>query len=141
MAYFGRDFVDGDDEYKWKTDSEAYQDKWLEGISKAEMRRAKEAEEHKTSQVESNFNPHELAGCLRSYLQQGETPMQAIQRRNAGLPIRKIGQRQKNPASYTPEQLEGHAKARQEIEEITSLATKLIDLGRLNIYDLPRESL
>lgn len=137
------DFVDGDDEYKWKVDSEAYQDIWLDGISKAEMKRAKEAEEQRARQAESEgiLNPFDLVNRLRSYLKEGETPMQAIQRRNAGLPIKKIGQRQKSNVSYTPAQLEGHAQARREIEEITSLATNLIDLGRLNIYDMPRESI
>lgn len=107
------------------------------------MKRAREAEEEKArrNELEDNVNPVELISKLKTLLQQGETAMQAIQRRNARLPIKKIGQRQKSITLHTPEQLASHAKARQEIEEITELATKLIGFGHLDIYDTSRESL
>lgn len=134
---------DAEDNFQLKRDEEAYQDRWLEGISREEIKKAKAAEERRQKAIEEDqlvYSKAQLIASLVALLQPGETVTRALQRLNSKLPPRRIGQ--KNKASVlTPQQQQEHAKWRQEIEKISSLATRLIDAGLLDVYDIPRESL
>lgn len=140
---FIRDF-DGEDNYRVKADEDAYQDKWLEGISKADILRAKKAEEARVKAASQQNNDamslQQMIQRLHILLEPGETVSRAIQRRSKEIPVKRIGQKPKGPPPSASE-LERHALLRGEIQEITDLATRLLDRGYLDIYETPRDSI
>jgi len=133
---------DGEDNYAERRDGGAYLDKWMEGLGREEMRRARAAEEARQVAMinsESNSPSREsVISQLAILLREGETPTQALQSRNAVLPVRRIGQKPKGPLP-TEQQLHEHKTIRQEIEMIADCATRLIDMGMLDIYDTAKE--
>lgn len=136
-------FDTDDQNYIRNVDEEEHQDNWLQGIGRKDIQRAREAELRRQQrlQVES-AKPEEsirdLVMALLGYLQPRETVMQAIQRRNAGLTIRRVGQKK---AQLSEEQQRLESQKRAEIEQITEISTKLLAAGMSQIYDETPESL
>ncbi len=126
----------------YRKDEEAYQDKWLDDVSKEEMKKAREAEERKQAQTATvqEENTEDLSKRLLSFLNPGETVTQCLKRKNSGLPVKRVGQKPKGPPP-SEQDLQRHASLRRDIEDITGLATTLLSQGRINIYDLTKEQI
>lgn len=135
---------DEGENYRINQDEDAYQDNWLYGITRTDMIKAKEAEDRRKNMMmmgsvsnQAELQLSEISVKLVGLLEVGETVTEALQRINAQLPPRRIGQKKKPSLSAAQE--EEHRKLRGTIEEITSLATVLLDRGWLNVYDMTRE--
>jgi CD2 antigen cytoplasmic tail-binding protein 2 len=137
-------FDEEEQNYIRNIDEEEHQDNWLQGIGRRDIQRAREAElkRQQRLQQESSEKPEEsirdLVVALRGYLLPGESVMQAIQRRNAGLTVRRVGQKK---MQLREEQQRLESQKRAEIEQITEVATKLLTAGMSQIYDETPESL
>lgn len=134
-------------------DPEAAQDSWLEGISKKDMRRAKEAQDMREAEqkarerAEDSIITSDVLSKLITYLDVGETPMEALVRYGKAAP-------KKNPTTWNkkkkaprmeiepdPAQEAAALKAKEAIDSITECASRLSDRGVEDIYELPRESI
>lgn len=129
-------------------DPDAVHDKWLEGLSKRQIRRAAEA--HKTRETEAEELRREedelltsdLLGTLIKHLERGETALEALARlgrRQGGgkkIPkwkLKKMG----STETDDPEQ----ARISAAISDITEAADKLFSRDHGEIYDQERELL
>ncbi|ETN43840.1 uncharacterized protein HMPREF1541_10971 [Cyphellophora europaea CBS 101466] len=137
------------------TDPDAVHDRWLEGTSKKDMKKAKEAMEKR----EQDRRARDLADDSRStadalkdliaQMEVGETVLEALARLGKGKEKKKAKWQTKSKAKK-PEQ-NGHAKAseddladvkrRENVEAITSAADLLLTRGKTDIYDTERELL
>ena len=137
-------------------DPDAVHDSWLEGLSKRDMRQAKEAAEkreadRRTRQVEDDAVLNsELLKTLILNLKRGETLLEALARlgkgkdnkpkwetkyRNRRKPDQKIGdaERVDNDPAET--------QRRETVESVTDAADRLLSRGQPEIYDTERELL
>ncbi|CAE7009166.1 hypothetical protein CFE70_001691 [Pyrenophora teres f. teres 0-1] len=137
-------------------DPEAAQDSWLEGISKKDMKKAKEAHEKREAELkareraEDSIVTSDVLSDLIMHLEVGETPMEALVRYGKAAPKKKAisnwakkkkQQQQAMEVDADPAQEAAAAKAKQAIDSITECASRLSDRGVEDIYELPRESI
>lgn len=134
-------------------------DRWLEGVSKKDMKKAKEAHDKREQErrereraADSIVTSDELSTMIQ-HLDDFETPMEALARYGKKLPsttsskkktpIRRKKQHDMDvddPADAAPEN-PAAAKAKSAIEAITDAAGNLTDRGIEDVYHLPRENL
>ncbi|KAL5121764.1 hypothetical protein ACEQ8H_000451 [Pleosporales sp. CAS-2024a] len=128
-------------------DPDAAQDSWLEGISKKDMRRAKEAQDMRDAEqkarerAEDAIVTSDVLSDLIAQLEVGETPMEALVRYGKCAP-KKQGKKKKSGAMEVDQDAASQAaaaKAKEAIDIITECASRLTDRGVEDIYDNTRE--
>jgi CD2 antigen cytoplasmic tail-binding protein 2 len=135
-------------------DPEAAQDSWLEGISKKDMKIAKEAQEKRDAEqkarerAEDSIVTSDVLSALIAHLDVGETPMEALVRYGKAAPKKKPTsnwtKKKKSQAmdvDTEPAEDAAATKAKEVIVSITECASRLSDRGVEDIYELPRESI
>jgi CD2 antigen cytoplasmic tail-binding protein 2 len=134
-------------------DPEAAQDSWLEGISKKDMKKAKEAQDQRDAErkarerAEDSIATSDVLSSLITHLDVGETPMEALVRYGKAAPkkpAKNWAKKKKSQAmdvDVDPEHEAAAAKAKETIDSITECASRLSDRGVEDIYELPRESI
>jgi CD2 antigen cytoplasmic tail-binding protein 2 len=136
-----------------RADPNAVHDSWLEGVSKKEMRKAREAEaqrleERRRIDRERDSVPaKELLGVLIANLQRGECALEALQRLNAAKPKSKPKTPRKNrragAGADADEQGADEAEARRKaaVEALSGAADALLSRGHEDVYEAEREVL
>ena len=147
-------------------DPDAVHDRWLEGVSKRDMRRAAEAHERREEELrqrrraDDGLLTSDLLRALILQLERGETPEDALRRlgrRQAKSKAKKKvpkwkqkKQQQKNDAMEVDANTEKReeteedreqARIKEAIDAITDAASKLLERDRPEIYDWERERL
>ncbi|KAF3229162.1 hypothetical protein TWF191_001714 [Orbilia oligospora] len=137
-------------------DPDAVHDSWLEGVSKKEMKKAKESHEKREKEAklrrreEDELITGELVSDLILSLERGETALEALARLNTGKKVtkpKKSWQKKKGrdmdiDGATGKEPEDPKEKERKEqIEKITTAADRLLSRGFNEIYDEPREFL
>lgn len=139
-------------------DPDAVYDSWLEGVSKKDIRQAKEAAEKRERErklkdrMNDDILTADLLKTLIIHLQRGETALEALARLGKGLhrkPKWQTKQRNKNRPSQKngAEDVEmteddpNEIAKRQAIEAVTGAADLLLGRGENDIYDTERELL
>ncbi|CAO2649584.1 Nn.00g069690.m01.CDS01 [Neocucurbitaria sp. VM-36] len=132
-------------------DPEAAQDSWLEGISKKDMKKAKEAQDKRDAEqkarerAEDSIITSDVLSTLITHLDVGETPMEALVRYGKAAPKTpannwaKKKKSQQMDVDADPSQEAAATKAKEAIDTITECASRLSDRGVEDIYELPRE--
>ena len=136
-------------------DPDAAQDSWLEGISKKEMRRAKEAQDKKDAdqkareRAEDSIMTSDVLSTLIVHLDVGETPMEALVRYGKAAPrkaSRSWAKKKKTQAmdvdaapSVDAAASAAANQAKEAIDSITECASRLSDRGVEDVYELARE--
>lgn len=132
-------------------DAEAAQDSWLEGISKKDMKRAKEAQDMRDAEqkarerAEDSIVTSDVLSDLIARLDVGETPLEALVRFGKAAPKKqkqgysKKKKEQDMEVDEDPAQAAVAAKAKEAIDTITECAGRLEDRGMEDIYELERE--
>ncbi|KAI4212061.1 MAG: hypothetical protein LQ351_005243 [Letrouitia transgressa] len=139
-------------------DPNAVHDSWLEGVSKKDMKRAKEAEEkrdeerrQKTLEADSVLT-RDILSNLIPCLERCETALEALQRLGRGKEKKKpkwaTKQKNKQVDDNTVNVETGQAsedlaelRRRAAVETITEAADQLLSRGQTNIYDTEKEML
>ncbi|KIX99243.1 uncharacterized protein Z520_04819 [Fonsecaea multimorphosa CBS 102226] len=136
-------------------DPDAIHDIWLEGMSKKEMRRAKEAadkreeERRKRDLEEDAKSTGDVLAELIPLLDRGETALEALARLGKGKDKKskwqpKSKQKRPNggPEGHPAAEDEAAEKARKaKVEKISSAAAILLGRGQAEVYDTERELL
>ncbi len=139
-------------------DPDAVHDSWLEGLSKKDMKRAREAQEkreedrRKRNMADDAFLTGDLLRILILRLDKGETTLEALQRLGKGKDKKKKPKWQKNKKKNGeemdmgedgPQDAEDPAeqRRRETVEAITDAADRLLTRGQTEIYDVERELL
>lgn len=140
------------------TDPDAVNDNWLDGLSRKDMKRAREAQERRDDEqrqraAESDaLLTSDLLSTLIQQLDTGETPLECLQRLNKGKPkenkVPKWKQKKQkdkmdiddsNDNTAAPDPAE--ATRRKAVEAITGAADALYSREQHEIYDTEREVL
>jgi CD2 antigen cytoplasmic tail-binding protein 2 len=142
-------------------DPDAVHDNWLEGVSKKDMKRAREAQQQREEERRQKDREDEalltedLLGTLIRNLQIGETALEALQRLNKAKPKEK---RKPKWQQKKKDKQNGHAngdsmdvdpsaedaaetKRKEAVEAITGAADQLLTRGDLEVYEHERELL
>jgi CD2 antigen cytoplasmic tail-binding protein 2 len=152
-------------------DPDSVHDNWLEGVSKKEMKRAKEAqalreeEQRRRDRADEKLVTADLLGTLIRHLQVGETVLEALQRLNRGKPREKAVPKWKLKRMKGKQNGHGHGhghaengdsmdvdepaaavdpaetKRKEAVEAITGAAEQLMTRGDLEVYERERELL
>ena len=132
-------------------DPEAAQDSWLEGISKKDMLKAKEAhdmreaEQKARERAEDAIITSDVLSNLIMQLDVGETPMEALVRHGKAAPKKqpKTSTKKKNSHAMDVdnEPTSAQQAAKKAIDTITECASRLSDRGVEDIYELAREQI
>jgi len=136
-------------------DPEARHDAWMQGLSKKDIKRAREAQEkrdeerRKRALADDALLTSDLLGTLIQHLQKGEAVLEALQRLNKGRPQQKKkakwqkAKRQDSEAMDVETAEEGGAESsrRSAVEAITGAADQLLTRGQTDIYEAERELL
>ncbi|KAK6534321.1 hypothetical protein TWF281_005647 [Arthrobotrys megalospora] len=137
-------------------DPDAVHDTWLEGVSKKEMKKAKESRDKRDQEAkqrrreEDELITGDLISDLVLCLERGETALEALARLNTGKKAakpKKSWQKKKGrdmdiDGTNGKEPEDPKEKERKEqIEKITTAADRLLSRGFNEIYDEPREFL
>ncbi|PYI03786.1 hypothetical protein BO78DRAFT_399483 [Aspergillus sclerotiicarbonarius CBS 121057] len=139
-------------------DPDAVYDSWLEGVSKKDIRRAKEAADKREEErkEKDRLNDSVLTGdalkIIITHLERGETVLEALARIGKGAPKKpkwqvnrnKNRKKQTEPAAEDTEMTEEDPKEvarKQAIDAITGAADILMTRGQAEIYDTEREIL
>ncbi|MCJ1363922.1 hypothetical protein MMC16_003031 [Acarospora aff. strigata] len=139
-------------------DPDAVHDSWLEGVSKKDMKKAKEAEEKRDEERRQKLIEDDavltsdLLRRLIPHLDRGETVLEALARLGKGKPKQKAKWQNKNKhkrkqdddmdvdaqkAAEDPSE----SRRREAVEAITEAADLLLTRGQTEIYEAERESL
>lgn len=137
-------------------DPDAVHDSWLEGLSKKDLRRAKEAHEKRDEDMrrkgreDDEMITSDILSRLIRLLDRGETVLEALQRLGKGSKgkpkpkwqknKRKNGEAMEVDVEKEPED-PAEVKRRQDVEAITEAADQLLTRGQHDIYDSQRELL
>ncbi|KAL9120809.1 MAG: hypothetical protein Q9187_002635 [Circinaria calcarea] len=138
-------------------DPDAVHDTWLEGLSKKDMKKAKEAEDKRDQERRQKIREadavltSDILKNLIPYLERGETVLEALARLGRGKEKKKPKwQKNRNKRKQdddmdidterTHEDLV-ETKRRQAVEAITGAADQLLTRGQNEIYDAEREML
>jgi CD2 antigen cytoplasmic tail-binding protein 2 len=141
-------------------DPDAIHDTWLAGVSKKDIKRAREAAEKRDAErrqrdrEEDGILTADLLNTIITHLERGETVLEALARLGRGLRKKSKWQtkhkkkaRSKANQNGTEdiEMAEGdsteESTRRQAIETVTGAADLLLTRGQLDIYDIERETL
>ncbi|KAE8356615.1 hypothetical protein BDV28DRAFT_126621 [Aspergillus coremiiformis] len=139
-------------------DPDAIYDSWLDGVSKKDIRRAKEAAEKRETErrERDRMNDSVLTGdvlkTLITHLERGETILEALARLGKGAQKKPKWQNKRNKSrpnqnGNAPEDTEmtendpKEVARRQAIDAITGAADILMTRGQAEIYDAERELL
>ncbi len=137
-------------------DPDAVHDLWLEGVSKKDMKKAKEAadkrdEERRQKRKEDDaVLTSDILKTLIPYLERGETVLESLARLGRGKEKRKPKWQNKNKRKGDDAMDVDHDKApedpaetrrREAVETITGAADQLLTRGQTDIYDAERELL
>ncbi|KUL84776.1 hypothetical protein ZTR_07277 [Talaromyces verruculosus] len=136
-------------------DPDAIHDTWLEGLSKKDIRRAKEAadkrenERRERDKQNDSIITADLLRTLITHMQRGETVLEALARLGKGLRKKPKWQKNKNKKAkenggedieMTEENPE-ETRRKKAIDEVTGAADLLLTRGQTEIYDQEREML
>ena len=137
-------------------DADAVHDSWLEGVSKKDMKRAKEAsdkrnDELRVKRIESDkVLTSEILKTLISYLERGETALEALARLGRGKKkekpkwqksARRKGSNEMDVDRIIEPEDPKERRRREAIEAVTGAADQLLTRGQAEIYDAERELL
>ena len=137
-------------------DPDAVHDTWLEGMSKKDMRKAKEAhakrekESLAKSRQDDARDAEDILGSLISNMELGETVLEALARFGKGREKKKPKWQTKNKRRQEsemdvdverPQESPEEQKRREAVETITDAADLLLSRGETEIYDADRELL
>lgn len=142
-------------------DPDAVHDRWLEGVSKKEMKRAaeahekREAEKRRQRKEDDAVATEDLLKRLILGLDKGETPIEALARLGKGrakekkVPKWKLKKQEKKHGNEEamhvdqPKEAEepAQAKIKQEIDAITEAADRLLGREFTDVYETEREKL
>ncbi|KAI4185451.1 MAG: hypothetical protein LQ346_005883 [Caloplaca aetnensis] len=139
-------------------DPDAVHDSWLEGVSKKDMKRAKEAadkrdEERRQRNIEADsVLTSDVLKTLIPCLEKGETVLEALARLGRGKEKKKPKWQNKNKNRRNgensmdvdvekPEENPAEARRKQVVETITEAADRLLSRGQVEVYDTEREML
>ena len=138
-------------------DRDAVHDRWLEGLSKKDMKKARDAqakrenERRQRDMEDDSILTSDILSTLINNLDRGETIIEALQRLGKGLEKKKkIPTWQKNrrkdvdkeeKAEKDSEANDKDTKRREKIAVITEAADRLLTRGQTEVYDLEREML
>jgi len=136
-------------------DPDAVHDSWLEGVSKKDMKKAKESadkrdEERRQKRLEDDaVATSDILTTLIPYIERGETVLEALARLGKGKEKKKP-KWQKNrrkeegamdvDTEKVPED-PAETRRREAVEAITGAADQLLTRGQTDIYDQEREML
>lgn len=140
-----------------QADPEAKYDSWLEGVSKKEMRKAREAREKRLEEqrqralADDAISTADSLTTLIKHLERSETPTEALMRLDRMKPKKEkkkpwIKNKRKDEMLIDqpggkPEEVEAEKLRREAIDSITEAATRLLNQGDTDIYDSERELL
>ena len=140
------------------TDPDAIHDTWLQGVSKKDMKRAKEAEDKRDQERRQRVLEadavvtSDILRTLIPLLNRGETVLEALARVGRGKEKKKTKWQDKNrnkrkspndmevdprPLSEDPVEV----RRRETVEKITEAANQLLTRGQTEIYDAEKELL
>ena len=138
-------------------DPDAVHDSWLDGVSKKDMKRAKEAadkrdEEQRQRRIEDDsLLTSDILKSLIPYLERGETVLEALARLGKSKEKKKPKwQQNKNKQKSgdameveagTPAEDPAETRRREAVEAITGAADQLLTRGQNEIYEAERELL
>ncbi|KAF3941200.1 hypothetical protein ABW19_dt0202685 [Dactylella cylindrospora] len=136
-------------------DPDAVHDTWLEGVSKKEMKKAKESQEKRDKEArrkrleEDELITGDIISDLVLCLERGETALEALARLNTGKKApkpkkpwqKKKGQDMDVDTSHKEPEDPKEKTRKEQIEKITTAADRLLSRGFNEIYDEPREAL
>ena len=137
------------------TDPDAVHDAWLDGLSKKDMKRAREAQEkrdedrRKQNAANDAILTTDVLNTLISYMDTGETVLEALARLNKGKDKKKT-KWQKNKRKTvddmdvdTDKMVDDpvEIKRKETVEAITGAADQLFSRGQSDVYDAEREVL
>ncbi|KAJ5235488.1 uncharacterized protein N7469_004656 [Penicillium citrinum] len=136
-------------------DPDAAYDSWLDGVSKKDIRKAKEAadkrdeERKQKNRIDGEVLTSDALSTLITNLERGETILEALARLGKGLQRKPKWQNKKknNKKEKQPEDTEmtdensDEARRRKAIEAVTGAADILMGRGQTEIYDTERELL
>jgi CD2 antigen cytoplasmic tail-binding protein 2 len=137
-------------------DPDAVHDTWLQGLSKKDMKKAKEAQDkrdlqaRKKAREEDSVLTSEVLKILIPYLEKGETILEALGRVGKVKQKKKPKWQNKNKSRRKNEmEVDEEAGAenpaeterRKTVEAITEAADRLLTRGQAEIYDAAREAL
>ncbi|KAI8963417.1 hypothetical protein F5Y11DRAFT_152306 [Daldinia sp. FL1419] len=137
-------------------DPDAVHDRWLEGVSKKDMKKAaeahekREAEQRQKRKEEDSALTSDLLKSLILHLERGETPLEALARLGRGQTktkkVPKWKQKKQKPeamevdAEKAPEDPE-QVRIKEAINAITEASDRLLGRDRPDIYERERELL
>ena len=136
-------------------DPDAVHDTWLEGLSKKDMKKAKEAEDKRDQErrkrlIEANaILTQDILAALIPLLERGETVLEALARLGRGKKKKPKWQSKKakgeDSMDLDAESKEAEdpkeRKRRKDVEVITEAADQLLTRGQAEIYEAERELL
>ncbi len=139
-------------------DPDAVHDSWLEGVSKKDMKKAKEAadkrdEERRQRNIEADsVLTSDVLKTLIPCLEKGETVLEALARLGRGKEKKKPKWQNKNNKRRNgedsmdvdvekPAENPAEARRKQVVETITEAADRLLSRGQAEVYDTEREML
>ena len=139
-------------------DPDAIHDTWLQGLSKKDMKRAKEAEEKRDEERRRKLKEadavltSDILATLIPHLERGETVLEALARLGKGKEKKKPKwQQSKNKRKANGDEMDvdpepvakdpAEVKRRASVEAITEAADQLLTRGQTEIYDAERELL
>ncbi|KAJ9482812.1 hypothetical protein VN97_g10612 [Penicillium thymicola] len=133
-------------------DPDAAYDSWLEGVSKKDIKKAKEAAEQRDAErkekdrVDDSILTADVLRAIITHLERGETILEALARLGKGLRRKPKWQNKKNKKNaledveMTDEDPSEVAR-KKAIDAITGAADILMGRGQIDIYDTEREML
>jgi len=139
-------------------DKDAVHDSWLEGMSKKDIKRAREAHEkreenrRRRDRADDELLVSDILSALITRLEKGETVLESLQRLGKGKKEQKKKPKwQKNRRktsnddmdvdSEKPEEDPVETRRKETVEAITEAADQLLTRGQPEIYDAERELL
>ena len=136
-------------------DPDAAHDSWLEGVSKKDMKRAKEAAEKRDDELrakrmeDDKVLTSDLLRTLCTFLDRGETVLEALARLGRGKKKERPKWQKKRRESgeemdvdaQKDEEDPKERRRREAVEALTGAADQLLTRGQVEIYDTEREML
>ncbi|KAF2811465.1 uncharacterized protein BDZ99DRAFT_275963 [Mytilinidion resinicola] len=138
-------------------DPDAVHDTWLDGISKKDLKSAREAHEKREAErrqralADDSVLTSDVLSTLITHMEKGETVLESLQRLGKGKPKekkkpkwqknkRKNGDDMDLDSDKTAED-PAETKRREAVEAITGAADQLMTRGQTDVYDDEREKL
>ncbi|KAJ5229280.1 hypothetical protein N7489_009988 [Penicillium chrysogenum] len=133
-------------------DPDAAYDSWLEGVSKKDIKKAKEAAEQRDAErkekdrMNDSILTADVLKTIITNLERGETILEALARLGKGLPRKPKWQNKKNKKNAAQDiemtdEDPNEVARKQAIDSLTGAADILMGRGQIDIYDTEREML